>query len=275
MSGLSEIAHWAKALFVRTRDQHVVDMAAKIAYYSFLSLFPVILIFFALAGMLGGEKMFQWAMSHLQSIMPREAAEYIGGFVYDVTSIGRPDVLGLSIAFLFFSASGAVIALIESLNVIFEIAEGRPYWRKYLLGMASILLATLFYLVGVPAVLAGPKLFETLGIGWIWARLHWPLVFGLLTVIVWIAYVRLPNHQRRPPALRLLVGALVGTGLWATATQGLQLYVANFERFANLYGVVTGILVLMLWLHISAFALLFGAQVAAVLDRRIRERRAA
>ena len=110
--------------------------------------------------------------------------------------------------------------------------------------------------------------------GWIWSRLHWPLVFSLLTALVWLAYIRLPNHRRRPRGLILLVGALVGTALWALATQGLQLYLVNFERFANLYGVVTGILVTMMWLHMSAFALLFGAQVAAVLDLRIDQRQA-
>lgn len=271
MSGLSEIAHLAKTLFVRTRDHHVVDLAAKIAYYSFLSLFPLILIFFALAGMLGGDSMFNWTMDHLTSIMPSEAAEYVGGFVYDVTSVGRPDVLSYSIAFLFFSASGAVIALIESLNVIFEIEESRPLWRKYLLSIMTILAGAIFYLVGVPAVLAGPKLLEALGLGWIWTKLHWPLVFSLLTALVWMAYVRLPNYRRhRPSGLILLVGALIGTALWGLVTQMLQLYLTNYQRFASLYGVVTGILVMMMWLHMSAFALLFGAQVAAVLELRIR-----
>jgi membrane protein len=273
LSGLTEIVHWGRTLLVRTRDHHVVDLAAKIAYYSFVSLFPLILIFFALTGFLGGEAMFAWTMEHLKSIMPRDAAEYVGSFVYDVTSVRRPDVLSFSIVFLFFSASGAVIALIESLNVIFDISESRPYWRKYALGVSTIVFGTLFYLVGVPVVLAGPRLLELLGMGWMWSRLHWMLVFGLLTSLVWSAYIRLPNYRRRPPLLVLLVGALVGTGLWALATQMLQLYIANFERFASLYGVVTGLLVTLMWLHVSAFALLFGAQVAAVLDLRVRQRR--
>jgi membrane protein len=273
LSGLGEIAQWARLLLVRTRDHHVIDLAAKIAYYSFLSIFPLILIFFALTGFFGGDAMFGWAMEHLKSIMPRDAAEYLGSFVYDVTSVRRPDVLSFSIVFLFFSASGAVIALIESLNVIFDISESRPYWRKYALGVSAIGFVAIFYIVGVPVVLAGPRLLELLGVGWLWSRLHWLLVFGLLTGLVWSAYLRLPNYRRRPSSLVLLVGALVGTGLWALATQSLQLYIANYERFASLYGVVTGLLVTLMWLHMSAFALLFGALVAAVLDLRIRPRR--
>lgn len=269
MSGLSEAWQLCKELLRRTFEHHLVDMAAKIAFYSFLSLFPVILVLFALAGIIGGDSAFEWTMTQLQSIMPREAAEYVGHFVYDVTSVRRPDVLSVSIAFLLFSSSGAVVSLIESLNVIFEIAESRPFWRKYLLAIGTVLLSAVFYLLGLPAILAGPALLEVFGVGWIWARLHWPLIFALLTTIVWLVYVRLPNHRRVPSLLMLLVGALVGTGLWALVTQGLQLYVANFERFANLYGVVTGILVTLIWLQMSAFAILFGAQVAAVLGPRI------
>ena len=272
LSGVSEILRFVADLFRRTVDHELIDMAAKIAYYSFLSLFPLILVLFALTGLLGGEAAFEWTMDQLKAIMPRDAAEYIGGFVHDVTGVRRPDVLGLSIAFLIFSASGAVVALIESLNVIFEIGENRPLWRKYLLAFMAIVATGFFYMVGVPTILAGPGVLELMGFGWLWGWFSWPLVFGLLTLIVWLAYIRLPNHRQTPSYLMLLVGALVGTALWAVATQGLQLYMGNFERFANLYGVVTGIMVTMIWLHMSAFALLLGAQVAGVLAIRVERR---
>ena len=260
-------------MFVRARDDGLIDMSAKIAFYAFLSLFPLILVLFALAGIFGGAAAFEWTMSQLQSIMPSEAAGYVGTFVYDVTNVERPDVLSVSLVFLLFSASGAVVSLIDSFNVIFAIAESRPLWRKYLVAIGSIVLTAVFYLVGLPAVLAGPELLEAAGVGWIWTRLHWPLVFALLTTILWLAYLRLPNHQRRIPShLTLLVGALVATGLWALVTQGLQLYVVNFKRFASLYGVVTGILVTLIWLQLSALAVLFGAQVAAALGQRVERR---
>jgi membrane protein len=273
VSGLAEVWQLGRRLLVRTRDQHLVDMAAKIAFYSFLSLFPVILVLFALAGILGGDAAFEWTMLQLRSIMPREAAEWVGTFVYDVTSVQRPDVLSGSLVFLLFSAAGAVVSLIESFNVIFEIGESRPLWRKYLLAMGTVVLGAAFYLVGLPAILAGPALFPGLGFDQIWSRLHWPLVFSLLTAIVWLAYWRLPNHRRPPPQLILLVGALVATGLWALVTLGLQLYVANFERFASVYGVVTGILVTLIWFQMSAFTILFGAQVAAALAAGARGHR--
>jgi len=274
MSGFSEVMRFGLDLVRRTRDHQIIDMAAKIAYYSFLSLFPLILILFALAGMVGGQSAFDWTMGQLQSIMPHEAAEYVGGFVYEVTAVERPDVLSLSLLFLVFSASGALIAVIDSLNVVFEIEESRPLWRQYVVGMVSVVLAAVFFVVGLPTILVSHGFLDTLGLGWIWGRLYWPLVFSLLTSILWLGYIRLPNHRRVPSLLVLLVGALVGTGLWALVTQGLQLYLANFKRFASIYGVVTGIIVTLMWLHMTAFSLLFGAQVAQALAKRIERREA-
>jgi membrane protein len=68
--------------------------------------------------------------------------------------------------------------------------------------------------------------------------------------------------------MSLVAGAMFATMLWAGVTQGLRFYFANFERFASLYGVVTGILVLLIWLQLSALTILFGAELAATIDGR-------
>ncbi|MDX1643951.1 MAG: YhjD/YihY/BrkB family envelope integrity protein, partial [Thermoanaerobaculia bacterium] len=125
------------------------------------------------------------------------------------------------------------------------------------------------FLLAVPWVFMGPAVLERLGLGWIWPRLHWPLGFALLTWLVWRAYVTLPKHTDEPPRLLLAAGAVLGTGLWALVTVGFRLYLANFDRFTSLYGVVTGIIVLMVWLHSSAFSVLLGAEVASTLIDRL------
>lgn len=275
MSGISEIVAFGKELLSRTTRHRLVDHAAKMAYYSFLSLFPLILLLFALAGLIGGHSAFEWTMEQMLSIMPREAAEYLGGFVYEVTDVQRPEVVPISLLLLLYSASSAVAAMIESLNEIFEVPESRPWWRRNLLAVSAVVVFSGFYLVGIPAVLAGPEILGKVGLGVVWQRFHWPMVFTGLTAVIWVLYLRLPNYPainiRR---LALLGGALIGMFLWAAVTQGFQLYLTNFERFASLYGVVTGILVMMIWLHMSAFAILFGAEFGATIwvhaDSRVR-----
>lgn len=267
MSGWSEILGLVREIGRRARDHGLMDQAAKIAYYSFLSLFPLILILFALAGFLGGEPAFEWTMLQLQALMPREAAEYLGQFVHDITGVRRPDVLSVSLVFLLIAASSIVVSMMNALAIIFGVTRQRSWWHKNLLAIGMVLLGTV--VLAVPWVLMAPAVLERLGLGWAWPRLHWPLGFSILTFLVWRVYVTLPNHHRQPRRLLLATGALVGTGLWALVTVGFRLYLANFDRFSSLYGVVTGIIVLMAWLHLSALSVLLGAEVASTLSDRL------
>lgn len=269
-SGPRQAWHLARRIFERASSHRIADESAKIAYFCFLSLFPLVLILFALAGLLGGERAFDWVMMQLQSIMPLEAADYFGRFVQDVTSVERLDVLSFSLLFLLIAASSAVGSIILGLNLIFGIEENRPWWRRNILSVGTTLLGALFVLFAVSSLLAGPETLEQLGLGWVWVRLHWPLVYFLLAILVWAAYLFLPNYRSRPPFPPLAVGALVATFLWALVTHGLRFYLASFDRFVSLYGVVTGILVMLIWLYLTAFAILFGGEVAATLALRAR-----
>ena len=162
MTGIREIWELVRRMVRRAGAHRIADESAKIAYFSFLSLFPLILILFALAGILGGEAAFEWVMKQLQSIMPSEAAEYLGRFVQDVTSVERLDVLSFSLVFLLIAASNAIGSLVTGLNLIFGIAESRPWWRRNLLAVGTTLLGALFVLLGVSWFLAGPELLKRL-----------------------------------------------------------------------------------------------------------------
>lgn len=270
MSVIRETWDLVRRLLRRAESHRIADESAKIAYFSFLSLFPLILILFALAGILGGEAAFEWVMKQLQSIMPASAAAYLGRFVQDVTDVERLDVLSFSLVFLLIAASNAIGSLVTGLNLIFGIEERRPWWRRNLLAVGTTLLGTLFVLAAVSWFLAGPELLRRLGLGQVWIRFHWLFIFSLLATLVWLAYLFLPNYRRRPARLTLAFGALVATVMWALVTQGFRFYLASFERFASLYGFVTGILVMLIWLYLTAFTVLFGGEVAATLALRAR-----
>jgi len=268
--GIQQAWELTRGILRRASSHRIADESAKIAYFFFLSLFPLILILFALAGILGGGAAFDWVMVQFQTIMPAEAAQYLGRFVQDVTHVERLDVLSFSLLFLLIAASSAVGSMVTGLNLIFGIDESRPWWRRNLLAVGTTLLSALFVLLAVSWVLAGPETLEQLGLGWIWVRFYWPLVYSLGATLVWLAYLFLPNYRRRPALPALVVGALVATFLWASVTQGLRFYLASFERYASLYGFVTGILVMLIWLYLTAFAILFGGEVAATLALRAR-----
>ncbi|HUF78307.1 MAG TPA: YhjD/YihY/BrkB family envelope integrity protein, partial [Thermoanaerobaculia bacterium] len=86
--------------------------------------------------------------------------------------------------------------------------------------------------------------------------------------LMWLIYFLLPDRDMRDAARPTLIGAVVGTGLWLLATLGFRVYVSQLGRYDQTYGVVGGIIVLLLWLYLTALAILFGGEVAATLQQR-------
>jgi membrane protein len=95
-----------------------------------------------------------------------------------------------------------------------------------------------------------------------------PLANIMLTLLMWLVYFLLPARDMRDAARPTLIGAVVGTGLWLAATLGFRVYVSQLGRYDQTYGFVGGIILLLLWLYLTALAILFGGEVAATIQQR-------
>jgi membrane protein len=246
--------------------------SARVAYYSFLGLFPVILILFALTGLIGGDAAFHWIMHQLEAALPGEAAEFLGRYVLEVTGSFRPGALSIGVVLMIWSSSHVYGVLSHALNVIFGLRESRRWWRRRGLGLV-FQVAGLTTIVVVSAVmLVGPGLFEAFGISGPWAGLRWPVIGILLVSAIWAIFAYLPNWESGRSKRRILLGALVAAGLWALATGAFRLYVANFGRYNKIYGFVGAAIILQIWFYMSSMTILIGAEVAALLGAtRARE----
>ena len=242
--------------------------AARAAYYLFLSLFPLILALFALTGILGGDEAFEWIMGRLERALPGEAARYLTQAVGEVTGESRPGILSFSILFTLWSASNIFAILADGLNRMYDIEEGRPWWKRRLIALASMIVGTVLLVGGSVALLAGPGLVSFLGLDAALEVLRLPLALVMLTLLMWLIYFALPDRDMRDSARPTLIGAVVGTGLWLLATLGFRIYVTQFGSYSQTYGFVGGIIVLLLWLYLTALAILFGGEVAATLEQR-------
>lgn len=249
------------------RDR-ITGEAAKAAYYFFLSLFPLILALFALTGIFGGAAAFDWIMGRLERALPGEAATYLEQFVREVTGESRPGILSFSILFTLWSASNIFTALAEGLNRMYDLEEGRPWWKRRLISLAALVLGSVLLIGGSIALLAGPELLAFLGLGPTLELLRLPIAIAMLVLLMWLIYFLLPARSMRDAARPTLIGAVVGTGLWLAATLGFRVYVSQLGRYDQTYGVVGGIIVLLLWLYLTALAILFGGEVAATLQQR-------
>ena len=122
--------HLLQRIFRESLHDQLPGEAAKAAYYFFLSFFPAILALFALTGILGGDRAFEWIMERLALALPGQAEIYLAQFVREVTGDSRPGLLSLSVLLTLWASSNVFVALTQGLNVMYDLEETRRWWLR-------------------------------------------------------------------------------------------------------------------------------------------------
>lgn len=270
MRGLLRTA-WA--IVGEARADNITGEAAKAAYYFFLSLWPFLLGLFALTGLFGGEPAFDWIMGRITAALPAEPTRFLERFVREITAEERPDVLSLGVALTLWSGSSIFVSLADGLNRMYDVEERRPWWKRRLIALALLLAGSLLLTAGAAAILAGAEILQRAGLGGAWNVARWPLAYLALTALAWLVYYHLPDREQSLSIRHVTIGALVGTALWLLVTTGFRLYLANWGSYGSTYGLVGGILVLLIWLYLTALTILFGGEVAVSLEQGVHRTR--
>ncbi len=258
-----------------SKDQ-CTDLAAALVYYSVLALFPALLALLSLVGLVGQAEQ---TVTTLTSLLDQVGVGSVGDTLKPVlTSLSQSSGAGLAfvvgLATALWSASGYVSSFGRSLNRIYEIPEGRPFWKlrptMLLLTLVSVLLAALV-LIGL--VISGPvarAVGDAIGLGdtavTVWNIAKWPVMLLMVALTVALLYYVAPN-VKQPRFRWVSVGAAAAIVVWVLASAGFGLYVANFSNYNKTYGALAGVVVFLLWLWITNLALLFGAELDAEMER--------
>jgi membrane protein len=259
------IGERARRIINEAVDDNITGEAAKAAYYFFLSLFPMILAMFAVTGLFGGDAAFQRIMDWLTTAMPEDATGFLEGFVREITDQRRPGALSLGIILTLWAASNFFAALGDGLDAMFGSRDQSSWIKKRLKSLLLMFVGGALLYGSAAALVAGPQITAGLGLPPVVQWLAWPIVFIVLIGLLWLIYYVLPARDQTVIRRELLIGAVIGTGLWLLATAGFRMYVANFADYGRMYGVLGGIIILLLWLYITSLAILLGGEVAHVL----------
>jgi membrane protein len=165
-----------------------------------------------------------------------------------------------------------MIATINTLNTVYNVKETRPFWK---IGGIAVLLtigAAMFAISSMALILAGENLSqriaEAVGLNWLashgWTMLQWPVAFLLMLLATSLIYYWGPNIKHKWHWL--LPGSVLAVFLWVVISLGFKLYVENLMYYNLVYGSITGVIVLMIWLYISGMVLLIGGELNAVLE---------
>jgi membrane protein len=272
-----ELADFKRA-FARFRKDEVTDYAAALTYYSLLSLFPALLLGAALLGVFGQQGLIHDAARYLKDAgAPRATVDAVTSALQSAQAHRGTAIVALVIglATSLNGASGAFGAAGRALNRIFRVQEGRGFVRHKLndlvwtLAVAALGLVT-FVLIFLGGGLASDVL-GRIGLGGtvatIWRLARWPAALLVAMTIYAIVYYAAPNVEVR--RFRWITpGAIVGVLLWILASAAFFLYVSNFSSYSATYGAFAGAVILLVWLWLTNVALLFGAELNAVVDLR-------
>lgn len=263
----------AQLLDDANRDD-VAGLAAELAYRTFLELFP----FFIFLSMIGGVaesslhvyNPARQMLDLLTQSLPQGAADPIRQQLESVLG-SQQGLIGLPIIGVLWLAAGSGASLLKAMNRIYEIEETRPFWERYLVGLwltllAGLVLALVVLIMGLGQVVSQQTGGDS-GPGWLQAVsafARWPLLVLVLLVEASVVYRVAPNSK---PAWGLITpGALVFVVGWLVASTLFVLYVDKTGGYASSYGVLGGVVVLLLWLQITAYALLLGAELNDLLE---------
>lgn len=257
-------------------DDQCTDLAAALTYYAVLGIFPAALALTSILGLVGRDE--QAVETVLDVLNPLVAPETLGTIEEPLLEIAASDAAGfalvLGLALALWSASAYVTAFSRAMNRIYEIEEGRPFWKlrplMILLTLGAVVLMALILLMLIVSGPLAQSIGDVVGLGdaavTAWGFAKWPVLAVVVMLIVAMLYYATPNVQQ-PKFRWLSIGAAVAILVWVLASVGFAFYVANFSNYNRTYGSLAGVVVALLFLWITNLALLFGAELDAELER--------
>jgi membrane protein len=270
---------WKYVLVKTVREfssDQCTDIAAALTYFGVLALFPGLIAVFSLLGVLGqGDAAASTVLGIIDDVAPGDTADALRGPIEEIASSpGAGFALISGIVLAIWSASGYVGAFSRAMNRIYEIDEGRPFWKlKPVQLLLTVIMVVLVTLAAVLLVVSGPiaeAIGGALGLGEvalvIWNIAKWPVLLVIVVLMLAILYYGAPN-AKQPKFRWISIGAIIAIVILAIATLGFVFYIANFSNYDRTYGSLAGVIVFLLWLWIANLAILFGAEFDAELER--------
>lgn len=263
----------ARRTIADTREDGVPSLAAELAFYFLLSLFPTLLFFVSLLAYVPMGPRLEQLLFDLEAILPQDILRIIRDQIDQVIAGNQGGILTVAFAGALWSSSSAVTAIITALNRAFDIDEWRPWWKRRVVAILLTVALAVFVVVAFVFVVGGRDLArwvaDWVGAGerfaLIWSIAQWPIAFVLVVIVVDLVYHFAPNTKAR--WAWVTPGALLATCLWLVTSIGFKVYVENFSNYTAVQGAIGAVIVLMLWFYLSGLALLIGAELDAEIQK--------
>jgi membrane protein len=255
-----------------TNSDNGLGLAAQLAYYFFLALFPALLFLVALAGAVASEGLVREIVDKMAGTVPPDVIAIIRDQLVGLSQGNVGGIMTFGVIAALWSSSAAIVALIDALNRAYDVEDSRSWWKRRGIAILLTIGVAIFVLVSFALVIFGPELAGAIaarvGLGpafeWTWKILQWPIVFLLVALAFGFIYYFAPDVEQ--DWVFLTPGSVTGTLLWLIGSLGFRAYVVHFGSYNETYGTIGGIMVLLLWLYISGICVIIGAEMNAEIE---------
>ncbi|TFG60862.1 MAG: YihY/virulence factor BrkB family protein [Nitrospirales bacterium] len=260
---------------VRLSRQHdILGRAAQLGYFFLLALFPALLSLTALVGMLPIQPILPRLMEFLHKVLPQESLFLVEDYLQHITQEAGSGIFSLSLLGSLVAASWGMMAVIETLNTVYNVQESRVLGKAAVTAVLLTTGAAAFVIVSITMILLGESLSQwiadAVGLSWLftfwWTILQWPITFLFMLLATSLIYYWAPNIHHKWQWIT--PGSVVAVLLWILVSLAFKFYVEKLMNYDVVYGSITGVIVLMIWLYLSGLALLIGGELNAVLESK-------
>jgi membrane protein len=258
-----------KRSWAENKADNMPIIAGGVAFFGFLAIFPALIAMISIYGMIASPATVSTQVEDFSKSLPRSAADLIGDQLKNITShSGGALTVGLIISILaaLWSASGGVGNLITAVNLAYDEVETRNFVKLKVTSLALTLGAIVFVLLTLGLVAVLPVVLDALPLGVVGTILaqvlRWVLLLAVMAGSLAVLYRVAPD--RDAPRFRWVsLGSVIVTVVWAIVSLLFSFYVNNFGSYDKTYGTIAGVIVLMLWIYLTCYLILLGAEINA------------
>lgn len=259
-------------LVYRIGKDDASGLSAQLSYYFMLSLFPMLLFLLSIVPVVGVKQ--STIRDMIKDHVPPAYASQVADIIGDIMSNASGSILSVGLILALWSASNGMTALMNSFNVAYDVEDS----RNFIVSKLYSVLFTLAMIIVMPVALVlptfgqqiGDLLFGPLGLGeqvkWVFDTIRYVLPVIVVLIAFMVLYTLAPNVKIK--LMSVIPGAIFATIVFLAGSYLFGIYISNFSNYSKTYGSIAGIIILMLWLYITGFIIIIGAEINAIFHQR-------
>ncbi len=264
-----------KLLYAKYLEEDILSSAAQVAFYFTFALFPLLLFLLSLLGMVLGsaEDLRNELFYYLRQVMPYSAYELVQTTIQQVTENSSGGKLTIGFFIALWSASAGIDSIRIALNSVFNLNETRSWWHTKLISLLQTLAIAILASTALGFVFYGWK-FASLALKTLNLPIPSPIILVIIQIISVLILLMLvfaliynfsPNYKANK-WVWVTPGAATGIILWVFLSEGFRLYLHFFDSYNKTYGSLGAVIILLLWLYLTALVILVGGLMNATLQ---------